>query len=62
MFKEVVQLLSHFPTLGRKLDNREERYFIKDHYQIFYVEDEETIQILHIYDSRRNVDELISKD
>lgn len=32
MFKEVVQLLSVFPYLGRKLGGeREERLFIKDH-------------------------------
>ena len=28
MFKESVELLSHFPLLGRLLDNRDERVFV----------------------------------
>jgi plasmid stabilization system protein ParE len=56
-FKEVILLLSHFPFLGRKLENRDERFFIKDHYQIFYLDEEETIKILHIWDTRRDPQE-----
>jgi plasmid stabilization system protein ParE len=37
MFKESVALISEFPFLGRKVINREERVFIKDYYQIFYL-------------------------
>lgn len=59
MFKEVVQLLSNFPYPGRKLDSeREERFFIKDRYCIFYLDEVDTIKILHISDSRRDPDEL----
>jgi len=54
MFKEIIQLLSHLPSLGRKLDDHKERFFIKDHYQIFYLEEEDSIKILHIWDSRRD--------
>lgn len=55
MFKEVVLLLSNFPFLGRKLSvDRDERIFIKDRYQIFYLDEKELIQILHIWDSRRD--------
>jgi len=55
MFKEVVQLLSHFPFLGRKLGvERGERFFIKDRYQIFYLDEKDLIKILHIWDSRRD--------
>jgi plasmid stabilization system protein ParE len=53
-FKSTVQLISAFRNIGRKLDNREERCFVKDAYQIFYLEDEKTITILHIWDTRRN--------
>lgn len=53
-FKEIIHLLSHLPTLGRKLEDLEVRFFIKDHYQIFYLEDEDSIKILHIWDTRRN--------
>jgi plasmid stabilization system protein ParE len=54
MFKETVQLLSHFPILGRELENRKERFVIKDHYQIFYLEEDDYIIILHLWDTRRN--------
>jgi plasmid stabilization system protein ParE len=54
MFKETVQLLSHFPNLGRELENRKERLVVKDHYQIFYLEEEDYIKILHIWDTRRD--------
>lgn len=56
-FRHTVRLLSGFPDLGRKLENREERFFVKDTYQIFYLEDRESIIILHIWDSRRNPDD-----
>ena len=38
--------------------NRPERFFIKDAYEIFYVFNDTTIEILHIWDSRRNPDDL----
>lgn len=54
-FKEVVKLLSHFPFLGRKdEDGREERFFIKDHFYIFYIDEEDSIKVLHIWDNRRD--------
>lgn len=56
--KEVVQKLTSYPKLGRQLDNREERFFVKDSYQIFYLEKGDSIEILHIWDSRRNPDDL----
>lgn len=58
VFKETVELLSHFPHLGRQLEHREERVFVKDHHQIFYLDDEEIIKILHLWDGRRNPEEL----
>tara|TARA_R110002124_G_scaffold285479_2_gene464070 strand:+ start:1829 stop:2122 length:294 start_codon:yes stop_codon:yes gene_type:complete len=58
VFKESASLLSHFPFLGRQLVNREERVLVKDHYQIYYLDEEEAIKILHIWDSRRNPKEL----
>lgn len=58
VFKETTELISHFPLLGRQLDNRDERVFVKDHYQIFYLNEEEAIKILHLWDSRRNREEL----
>lgn len=58
MFRETVQQLSRFPLLGRQLENRDERVFVKDHYQIFYPDEENAIKILHLWDSRRNPEEL----
>lgn len=58
IFKESVTLISEFPSLGRKLKNRKERVFVKDHYQIFYLNNEDHIRILHLWDTRRNPEEL----
>lgn len=58
MFKEIVELLSEYPFLGRQVKSREERVFVKDHYQIFYLNDKKQIRILHLWDSRRDPDEL----
>ena len=56
--KEIIKKLADYPKLGRQLDNREERFFVKDSYQIFYIETADNIEILHIWDSRRNADDL----
>ncbi len=57
-FQDTIKLLSEYPFVGRKLQNREERVFVKDRYQIFYLADEDFIRILHIWDSRRDPDDL----
>ena len=45
IFQESVTLLSEFPFLGRQVKNREERVFVKDQYQIFYLNNEEHISL-----------------
>ena len=57
--KEIIKKLVDYPKLGRQLDDKEERFFIKDCYQIFYIETDDSIEILYIWDSRRNPDDLI---
>jgi plasmid stabilization system protein ParE len=48
-----------FPEMGRKFDGKEERFIVKDYYLIFYKVDKITdIEILHIWDSRRNPHDL----
>ena len=47
--EEIIKLLSEYPELGRKVANREERYFVKDCYQIFYQVEKNSIEILHIF-------------
>lgn len=54
MFKEIVYILSLFPSLGRQIEGREERFFVKDHYEFIYLDSEQSIKILHIWDSRRD--------
>ena len=56
--KEIIKKLADFPKLGRQLDKREERFFVKDSYQIFYIETADAIELLHIWDSRRNPKDL----
>jgi len=34
--KNLIKLLLKFPEMGRKLENRNERFHVKDAYQIFY--------------------------
>jgi len=57
-FKETVQLISRFPYWVGLLENREERVFVKDYYQFFYLDESEDIKILHLWDSRRNPEDL----
>lgn len=57
MFKESVTLLTEFPFLGRQVKKRKERVFVKDHYQIFYLHNDDNIKILHLSDTRRNPEE-----
>jgi len=52
------QLLSQFPALGRRLQGREERFFVVDHYLVIYFDAPERIEILHVSDSRRNPENL----
>ena len=61
-FKTIVKLLLNFPELGIKLNNYDARVFIKGDYKIFYdlknINEELSIEILHIWDTRRNPEEL----
>ena len=57
-FREVTKLLAEHPELGRQLAGREERFFVKEAYQIFYRSDDRSIEILHLWDSRRNPEDL----
>ena len=56
--KEIIKIIAQYPKLGRQLNTREERFFVKDSYQIFYIETNDSIELIHIWDSRRNPDDL----
>ena len=57
--KETIKHLARFPKIGRQIDDREERFLVKDYYQVFYMESDLEIYILHIWDSRRNPEDKI---
>lgn len=56
--KHIVKHLSHHPRLGLQYGDNSERYFISGPYQVFYNETASAIEILHVWDSRRNPDDL----
>lgn len=58
LIKDVIKKIACYPKLGRQLNEREERFFVMDNYQIFYIETDDTIEIIHIWDSRRNPEDL----
>ena len=57
--RQTVRNLNSFPQMGRILKNTEIRFLVVDYYQIFYKITDVEIRILHIWDSRRNPDDLI---
>lgn len=57
--RRIIDLLAKFPAMGRRFDDREERFFVVDHYMIIYSETNERLEILHLWDSRRNPNDLI---
>ncbi len=56
--RQGVKNLRRFPKMGRLLDNSDIRFLIVDYYQIFYKFTETEIWILHLWDSRRNPEDL----
>jgi len=57
--KKLISNLRIIPEMGRRLNNTHIRYLVKDHYLIFYTINKDEIRILHLWDSRRNPDDLI---
>lgn len=53
-----VSYLLEYPNIGRKLENSELRFIVKESYQIFYKVQGDDVRILHIWDSRRNPEDL----
>lgn len=58
LFKDTTRLVRDNPTLGRDTENPQVKNIIVRDYLIFYEPTEDTIVVLHIWDSRRNPDEL----
>jgi len=60
--RQTIKNLNSFPQMGRILKNTEIRFLVVDYYQIFYKITDIEIRILHIWDSRRNPNDLIIED
>jgi plasmid stabilization system protein ParE len=58
LFKEGIDTVSRLPFIGRQVAHREERVIVKSHYQIYYLNEDEGVKILRIWDSRRNPEDL----
>jgi toxin YoeB len=58
LFNEAAKLISNFPKIGRISDFENVRVKNMKQYQLFYRETESQIQILLVWDTRRDPDEL----
>ncbi len=58
LFKESAILLSEFPEIGIQTDFQGIRVKIVKHYKLFYQFTEDSIQIIRVWDSRQNPDNL----
>lgn len=61
-FNNLVDMLMLFPEIGRKVENYDARFLIKREYIVFYKvisgSDYKDIEIIQIWDSRRDPDNL----
>lgn len=61
-FNKIVDLIALFPKIGRKVENHDARFVTKGDYLIFYKLNISKVQldieILHIWDNRRDPDNL----
>jgi len=56
--QKTIKLIKIFPEIGRKYEKLEIRFLVKDNYQIFYDFNETEIHILHIWNSRRDKNDM----
>jgi plasmid stabilization system protein ParE len=61
-FEKVTDSILLFPSLGRELENYDARVIINGHYSVIYkfiqTQADSEIRILHIWDTRRDPDNL----
>jgi plasmid stabilization system protein ParE len=58
LFNEAAKLISQFPEPGTETDFPELRIKVVKHYKLFYLNREDAIQIIRIWDPRRNPDSI----
>ncbi|MFN8207295.1 MAG: type II toxin-antitoxin system RelE/ParE family toxin [Bacteroidales bacterium] len=61
-FRQSIKHLGKHPYLGKNLPNTDVRYIVKDYYILFYKIYPDEIRILHLWDSRRNPDDLLIEE
>jgi hypothetical protein len=59
LFIESSKLVRDFQSLGKATQDPKVKYIIISNYLMFYEENKEEVHILHIWDQRRNPDELM---
>lgn len=58
LFDEAAELIAQFPETGRETDFPNLRIKVIKHFKLYYLNQEETIQIVRVWDARRNPDSL----
>ena len=61
LFLDSTKLIQTYPSLGRQTDDPEVKNILAREYLIFYVESDTEFTIIHIWDERRNPEELAYK-
>ncbi|MCP4215575.1 MAG: type II toxin-antitoxin system RelE/ParE family toxin [bacterium] len=52
--REAILLLSEHPLMGKQSEKLDLRCFVKGNYRIYYQIKKDCIELLHLWDSRRN--------
>lgn len=58
LFNDSAKLISKFPMIGTKTDFGDVKVKVIRGYKLFYLKQEETIQILRVWDTRQNPENL----
>lgn len=58
LFQEIIFYISHFPEIGRRLEDKSIRFVVVSNFTIYYSFINECIEILYIWDNRRNPEDL----
>ena len=61
LFHDSTKLIQTYPSLGRATDDPEVKNILAKEYLIFYIESATEYTIIHIWDERRNPDEMVYK-
>ncbi len=57
-FTHAAKIISDFNHIGKKTKRKEIRYYLSNNYKLFYKESDVLIEILTIFDTRRNPKDL----